>query len=52
MKWKCYLNNIPFVIIRAISDNPNETVLIDYVEFEKMAAIRCANITMCMIKLL
>ncbi len=40
----CYLNNVPFVIIRAISDNPDETVYVDYKVFEAEAAHRCANI--------
>ena len=40
----CYLNSTPFVIIRAISDNPNETMLEDYKTFETKAAKRCARV--------
>lgn len=40
----CYLNGVPFVIIRAISDNPDGTGTDDYAEFEKEMARKCANI--------
>ena len=46
----CYLNNTPFVIIRAISDKPNETEFVDYKVFEAQAAARCAKIVRYMIK--
>ena len=46
----CYLNNIPFVIIRAISDKPDETEYVDYTVFEKQAAEHCAKIVMNMIE--
>ena len=38
----CYLNNVPFVVIRAISDKPNETTTEDYRDFEAKAARLCA----------
>ena len=38
----CYLNNIPFVIIRAISDKADGSDIMDYPEFEKKAAHDCA----------
>ena len=46
----CYLNNVPFVIIRAISDKPNETEFVDYTVFEAQAAVRCANIVIYMVE--
>lgn len=33
----CYLNNIPFVVIRSISDNGNNDAHMDYEKFEKIA---------------
>ena len=45
----CYLNNKPFVIIRAISDKPDETEIVDYKIFEAKAAERCAGIVKSMI---
>ena len=46
----CYLNNTPYVVIRAISDKPDETELVDYPVFEAQAAARCAGIVQYMIK--
>ena len=40
----CYLNDTPFVVIRAISDKPDETEFVDYTVFEAQAAARCAQI--------
>lgn len=40
----CYLNGLPFVIIRAISDKADGSSNIDYLSFEKVAAERCARI--------
>ena len=45
----CYLNDTPFVIIRAISDKPGETEIVDYQEFEAKAAENCAKIVLYMI---
>ena len=46
----CYLNNVPFVIIRAISDKPDETKFEDYRVFEPKAAKLCASIVERMIE--
>ena len=40
----CKLDNIPFIIIRSISDNPNGNNLIAYKEYLEMATKRCAQI--------
>ena len=45
----CYQNEIPFVIIRAISDKADGSADMDYTEFVHDAAVRCAAITRCMI---
>lgn len=42
----CYLNKVPFVIIRAISDKPDETEAVEYPVFEKKAAQVCAGVVM------
>ncbi len=44
----CYLNKVPFVIIRAISDKADGSGNISYKQFEEQAAHRCAEITMNM----
>ena len=41
-----YLSNIPFIIIRSISDIPNGTNNITFDEFLKLASKRCAEILM------
>jgi len=46
----CYLNNVPFVIIRAISDNINGEGPEDYSKFEKEMADKCAKMTIEMLK--
>ena len=46
----CYLYNTPFVIIRAISDKPDETEIVDYQVFEPQAAARCAAIVQYMVE--
>ena len=38
-----YLNDIPFVIIRAISDKADDSAEMDYPSFEKAAALHSAN---------
>lgn len=48
----CYLNDTPFVVIRAISDKPNETEFVDYKVFEAQAAARCAEIVRYMVETL
>lgn len=44
-----YLNNIPFVIIRAISDKADDSAQMDYPTFEKAAAKHSANLVKHMI---
>lgn len=39
-----YLNNLPFVIIRAISDKADNSAEMDYPTFEKAAALHCAKL--------
>ena len=46
----CYLNKTPFVVIRAISDKPDETEYVDYTVFETQAAEHCAKIVRNMIE--
>ena len=41
-----YRNNVPFVIIRAISDKADDSAEMDYPTFEAIAARRCAAVTM------
>jgi adenosylhomocysteine nucleosidase len=41
-----YRNAIPFVILRAISDKADNSAEMDYPTFEKIAAHRCAQVTM------
>ena len=45
-----YLNGIPFVIVRAISDKADESVHVSYEEFEAKAAEHCAGIVEHMVK--
>ncbi len=45
----CCQNDIPFVIIRAISDKADGSAEMDYAEFEQAAAVRCASITQYMV---
>ena len=46
----CYLNDVPFVVIRAISDKPSETEIVDYKVFEPQAAKLCAAIVEYMVE--
>lgn len=45
-----FLNNIPCAIIRAISDQADESVKISYDEFEGIAAKHCADMVLCYLK--
>lgn len=45
-----YINQIPYVIIRAISDKADESVTESYDQFEAKAAVRCANIVEYMVE--
>ncbi len=47
-----YRNGIPFVILRAISDKADDSAELDYPTFEKIAAHRCAEVTLALAKLL
>lgn len=40
----CYLDNVPFIVIRSISDSPNGNNAIVFDEFVKLASKRCAKI--------
>lgn len=44
-----YLNKVPFVVIRAISDKADESVEVSYTEFESKAAMHCARVVEHMI---
>ena len=46
----CYLNDVPFVIIRAVADTADGNLPPDYDEFEKMAALRCAAVIEYMVE--
>ncbi len=46
----CFLNGIPFVILRAISDKADGSDIMDYPEFEKKAAHDCAALTEAFIR--
>ncbi len=43
-----YRNGIPFVILRAISDKADDSFQMDYPTFERIAAHRCAKVTMAL----
>ena len=45
-----YRNQVPFVILRAISDKADNSAEMDYPSFEKMAAHRCAEVTRLLAK--
>lgn len=45
--WK---NQVPFVIIRAISDKADDSAEMDYPTFEAIAARRCAQVTLSLAK--
>lgn len=40
----CYINNLPFAVLRTISDGANEGAPLDYPEFVKIAAQKSADI--------
>lgn len=46
----CYLNETPFVIIRAVSDKVDETETVDYYKFEPLAAARSAAVVQHMLE--
>lgn len=46
----CYLNNIPFVVVRSISDNANTGAHIDYEKFKYIAVENSTTILRSMLK--
>lgn len=46
----CYLNNVPFVVIRSISDNGNIGVHMDYEKFKPIAIENSTKILIAMLK--
>lgn len=44
-----YLNQIPFLIVRAISDKADDSASMDYEEFERQAVIHSVNLTRALI---
>ena len=47
-----YRNDVPFVILRAISDKADDSAEMDYPTFEAIAARRCAAVTTALAKML
>lgn len=45
-------NQVPFVVIRAISDKADDSAQMDYPTFEVIAAKQCAQVTMTLAKML
>ena len=45
-----YVNRVPFVILRAISDKADGSAELDYPTFEKRAAANCAAVTEALAK--
>lgn len=45
-----FLNQIPFLIIRAISDKADDSASVDYPEFERRAIIHSVNLTKALIE--
>ena len=47
-----YRNGVPYVILRAISDKADDSSEMDYPTFEKIAAHRCALVTMTLAQMM
>jgi adenosylhomocysteine nucleosidase len=47
-----HINDIPFVVIRCISDNADEEATMNYETFEKIAANQSSNIVLNMINMI
>lgn len=45
-----YLNKVPFLIVRAISDKADDSAQMDYEEFERMAIVHSTNLTRALIR--
>ncbi|SKA76954.1 adenosylhomocysteine nucleosidase [Clostridium sp. USBA 49] len=48
----CYLNNVPFVVIRSISDNANNGARMDYDKFKYIAVENSTNIIKNMLEII
>lgn len=48
----CYLNDVPFIVIRSISDNANNGAHMDYEKFKDIAVENSTNILNNMLKLI
>ncbi|MDO4439047.1 MAG: 5'-methylthioadenosine/adenosylhomocysteine nucleosidase [Eubacteriales bacterium] len=46
----CYLNSIPFLIIRAISDSADDSATMNYTEFEQLAANNSIALSLSLIE--
>ena len=46
----CYLNNTPYVVIRAVSDKSDGSQAVEFSKFEAEAAVNCAKIVQYMVK--
>lgn len=44
-----YLNGLPFLIVRAISDKADDSAGMDYAEFERLAVLHSVNLTRALI---
>ena len=47
-----YLNKIPYLVIRAISDKADDSAHVDYPTFEKQAIIHSVNLVEALLPLL
>ena len=45
-----YLNKIPFLIVRAISDKADDSAQMDYEEFERLAIVHSVNLTRALVE--
>lgn len=45
-----YLNHVPFLIVRAISDKADDSAVVDYPEFERLAIIHSTRLTKALIE--
>lgn len=45
-----HLNQVPFLIVRAISDKADDSASVDYPEFERLAIIHSVNLTRALIE--
>ncbi len=46
----CYLNNTPYVVIRAVSDKSDGSQAVEFSKFEAEAAVNCAKIVQYMVE--